>query len=157
YGVRILEGAAEDDTAFVFIASIDEGDDWQDESCWQKANPNLGISVKLEDLRRKAAQAKEMGAGRKAFRRVHLSEWTGQVTRAIDLRQWDAAGLVAGHPVDAKRWRDDMLAKLRGQQCRGGLDLGSASDLTALALLFGTDDEGYDVLLFCWVPEESAR
>jgi phage terminase large subunit-like protein len=157
YAVRVLEGTVQEDTTFAFVAGLDEGDDWQNEKCWPKANPNLNVSVKLDDLRQKCRKAKEMVAAQNSFRRLHLSEWCEQATRAIDLKQWDAGAMIEGHPLDPKTARAEMLERLRGQQCRGGLDLGSVSDLTALALLFGDDAAGYDLLPFFWVPLENAR
>jgi phage terminase large subunit-like protein len=42
-----------------FPAALDPDDDWQDEGVWIKANPNLGVSVKIDDLRRKATRVDE--------------------------------------------------------------------------------------------------
>ena len=66
YSRQVLEGTVEDDSWLAWISTIDEGDDWKDESTWAKANPNLGISVKLDDLRRKAEQAKRMPSAQNA-------------------------------------------------------------------------------------------
>lgn len=63
YGTKLLEETVEDDSHFAFIAAIDEGDDWADESEWPKANPNLNVSLKIDDLRRKAKRAAEMPHG----------------------------------------------------------------------------------------------
>ena len=57
YALMVVEQAVEDDSVFVYIATLDEDDDWRDETVWIKANPNLGISVKLEGLREDAAKA----------------------------------------------------------------------------------------------------
>ena len=119
YGAKILIGTVQDDTWFVFIATIDEGDDWRDATVWAKANPNFGISVKPDDLARKVEKAKRMPTAQNAFKRLHLDIWTQQVTRWIDLGLWDEN---AGE-VDEE--------KLAGGICHGGLDLASVSDLTA--------------------------
>lgn len=42
YACAVLDGSIEDETVFVFIADIDEDDDWQDPRAWAKANPGLG-------------------------------------------------------------------------------------------------------------------
>jgi len=39
---NLLRGVFEDDSKFAFVASLDEVDDWKDEKCWPKAQPNLG-------------------------------------------------------------------------------------------------------------------
>ncbi len=55
---------------------MDEGDDWTDESTWSRANPNLGVSVDLDDLRRKVAKAKETPAAVANLRRKHMNQET---------------------------------------------------------------------------------
>jgi len=100
YVKQILSGTIEDDTYFGIIYAIDvdeklgddiivKGDDWRDERCWVKANPNLGISVKLDDLQRKAKKAMEIPAAQNNFLRKHLDVWTQSFTRWIDLGIWD--------------------------------------------------------------------
>ncbi len=143
YSRQVLEGTVNDDSWFAFIATIDEGDRWDDPSVWAKANPNLGISVKIDDLQRKCDKAKHLPAAQNAFLRLHLNVWTQQSDRWIDLDLWDEnAGRV------------DESA-LKGHRCFGGLDLSSVSDLTAWVLVFPRDDdaEAIDVLARFWCPE----
>src|SRR3990167_8151329 len=59
YCEKILDNLIQDESTFGLIYTLDEKDKWEDEAVWTKANPNLGISVKLEDLRRQAKTAKE--------------------------------------------------------------------------------------------------
>jgi phage terminase large subunit-like protein len=42
YTKKVLGGEVVDDSFLGLIYAIDEGDDWQDERVWVKANPNLG-------------------------------------------------------------------------------------------------------------------
>jgi phage terminase large subunit-like protein len=91
---------------------------------WRKANSDFGLSVKADDLARKAEKAIALPGAQNAFRRMHLNEWTEQAERWIDLAAWDAC---AG-PVD--------LEALRGRPCFGGLDLSTTTDVTALAWVF---------------------
>jgi len=53
YAVKVLDGTIEDDTFFAYVCSLDEGDDWTNPDVWIKANPNLHVTVKLDDLMRK--------------------------------------------------------------------------------------------------------
>ena len=48
---------------------------------------------------------------------------------------------------------DQMSEAYKGRTCYGGWDLGAVSDLTAWALLFPDDSDGYDVLMRFWAPE----
>lgn len=51
----VLDGNKEDDNTFALLYAIDDEDDWQDERCWHKASPNLGVSVGLEWYRAQAS------------------------------------------------------------------------------------------------------
>lgn len=145
YSVKVLEGVIEDDRWFAYIATIDPGDDWRDPSAWAKANPNLGVSVKFDDLETKAARAEQVPGQQNAFRRLHLNEWTEQADRWLDMDVWDAGAV----PVDPEA--------LRGRPCFAGLDLSSTTDLTAFVAVFPDDDGGYDVLCRFWCPAEGIR
>lgn len=143
YAVQLLKGTISDDSFFAYIATIDEGDDWTDPKVWEKANPNLGVSVKIDDLKRKCEKAKKIPAAQNAFLRYHLNVWTQQVDRWIDLSLWDEQGKII------------VEEELRGRVCYGGLDLSSVSDITAWVLVFPHEDdpETVDVLARFWVPE----
>jgi phage terminase large subunit-like protein len=155
YTEKILDGVIEDDSWFGIIYTLDQrrdgdpesvqDDDWQDEANWIKANPNLGVSKKWDDMRRKAMRAKEMPAALNAFLRLELDIWTQAETKWVSREHWDACGKA----VDADG--------LRGRTCYGGLDLSSTTDVTALVYVFPpqTDEDDYQVLCRFFIPEES--
>jgi phage terminase large subunit-like protein len=95
YAIKVLEGVLHDDSWFALIAAADEHDDWTDPEAWRKANPNFGLSVKEDDLARKAEKAIALPGAQNAFRRMHLNEWTEQAERWIDLPAWDACSMAA--------------------------------------------------------------
>jgi phage terminase large subunit-like protein len=142
YTRQILEGTIEDDTWFGIIYTVDDETQWQEPSAWAMANPNLGVSVKIDDLERKAIKAKHLPAQQNAFKRLHLNIWTQQSDRWIDIDLWkENAGAV-------------VEATLEGRTCYGGLDLGSVSDLVAWVMAFPQDDdpEALDFLARFWCP-----
>lgn len=141
YAERILDGIIEDRSYFAYIATIDEGDDWADEATWAKANPNYGISVKIEDLRIKCKRAKEQVGYQNTFRRYYLNEWTSQASRWIDLTIWDKA---------RKRIKGEDL---EGRECYGGLDMADSIDIAAFSLVF--PGHPFRAKGFFWVPEEA--
>lgn len=143
YSRQVLEGMVQDDSWFAYVATIDEADRWDDPAVWAKANPNYGVSVKPDDLQRKADKAKRMPAAQNAFMRLHLDIWTQQSDRWIDLDLWDE---------NAGQVDED---ELKGRRCFGGLDLSNVSDLTAWAMVFPRDDdpEALDILARFWCPE----
>lgn len=143
YSRKLLSDAAQDDAWFAFIANMDEKDDWTDPAVWAKANPNLGVSVKMSALEDEAQEAKVMPAQQNTFRRMHLNQWTQQSTRWINLLLWDEN---AGE-VNAK--------SLERRPCYGGLDLSAVSDMTAWVLAFPRDNDPDEVEIICrfWCPE----
>lgn len=143
YAEQILRGTIQDDTFFALIFAIDEQDDWKQEKNWYKANPNLGISKKLDYMQRQAKKAESMPGFLNTFLRLELDRWTQQVTRWIDIGQWDAQ---AGPEISE--------SALAGRICYGGLDLSSVSDVTAWVLLFPDPvGDGLTVLCRLWCPE----
>jgi phage terminase large subunit-like protein len=142
YAQQLLEGAVEDDSFFAFVARVDEEDDWSDPACWAKANPNLGISVKVDDLERKCDKARLVPGEQNAFLRLHLNLWTQQDKRWLSEEVWSRG---EGGP------RHDLA----GRACYAGLDLSSTTDISALVLWFPDGEGGGDVLPFFWVPEDN--
>lgn len=144
YAAKVLDGTIEDDSFFGYICGLDEGDDWTNSATWIKANPNLDVTVKTDDLMRKFKKARESPTFENEFKRLHLNVWTQQHTKWLSMEQWDRC---AGS-VDA--------AALTKKECFGGLDLAPKRDLSSLVLVFPVKDR-YKVLPFFWMPEENVR
>lgn len=147
YTEKVLSGALTDDAFFGVIYTIDRDDDWQDESVWIKANPNLGVSKKIEAMRNLAHRATGMPSLLNAFLRLDLNVWTQAETKWIPRDHWDACATA----VDANG--------LRGRRCYAGLDLSSNTDTTAFVLLFPPESprDPYYILPRFWIPEENLR
>ncbi len=160
FSVKALEGsipAEATDSWFAYIATIDAGDDWTDPAVWIKANPSLGVTVKVADLKRQVEEAREMPAQQNAIRRLRLNEWTEQVTRWLDMAVWDEGGpSKATTPAAVKAEMDALTERLAGRLCYGGLDLARVNDLSAFVLLFPPTIPGERWITLCrfWVPEE---
>lgn len=144
YGRKVLEGMVDDPSFLAYVASIDPGDDWRDESSWRKANPNLGVSVKLSYLEREAAQALEIPSKQNAFRRLHLNDWTEQAERWLDLEKWDACG------------ESFELGEVEDAQLIVGVDLATSSDFCAAVAVAPPEEgrEAWAVFPRFWIPEE---
>jgi phage terminase large subunit-like protein len=143
YVRKLLEGQLSDESVFGYIATIDDGDEWQDEACWSKANPNLGVSVKLDYLRAKAAKAIKVPAAQNAFRRLHLDVWTEAEETWLTSEAWGAVQ------------DDDLrLDDYHGRKCWIGLDLSFKRDLTAMAIVFELDDARKAAFVRFWAPGE---
>jgi phage terminase large subunit-like protein len=145
YAVKVLEGTLQDDDVFVFIATIDKGDRWDNPRAWEKANPNIDVSVKRDDLARQARKAKNSPAALQAFKRLRLNVRSSDAERAIDMAAWakNSRG----------RFDQDKLGRLR---CWGGLDLSSKIDITAWVKIFEPDaDRIMRVACRFWIPGDT--
>lgn len=146
YAKKVLEGTIEDDTFLPLLFGADEDDDWTDEKVWYKANPNLGVSVKIEHLRRECKKAMEIPRYQNTFRRLYLNQWTTQETRWLNMIDWRNCG---------SDFDPDYLSELR---CWAGVDLSSTTDLSSCALVFEPDSEGVvHVLSYNWIPGDNIQ
>lgn len=141
---KILSGESTDEETLVVVYAADAEDDWKDEATWRKANPNLGVSPKLDYIRAECEKAKTSPRLENKFKNYHLNIWTEQAVRWLPLDAWDQCGLAdkaeplvrdAQRRIVNDRWRD-FEAELRTRSCFAGLDLSSTRDLTAWVLVF---------------------
>lgn len=154
YASKVLEsaegGPIVSDNLFAFIATIDPKDDPFDEANWPKANPNLGVSVKLEYLREQAAEAKGKPTARNAFTRYHTNRRVSSTEKAIDPEAWRLCG--------------SLPQVIAGAEGFGAFDLGRTDDFGAIACVFpyagepGSDGEPtkcYDVEAWTFTSREA--
>src|SRR5260370_3174929 len=94
YGTKVLAEIVEDDSYFVFVACLDEGDDWENEKVWPKANPCLGVSCKIEDLRIKAKQAAEEPTALNDFHTLRLNCCRHQDALLLPMSNWYECRLI---------------------------------------------------------------
>ena len=59
YGCRILDGEVDDDRFLPIIYELDSREEWEDETCWIKANPGLGTIKKWSTLRDYVSEAQQ--------------------------------------------------------------------------------------------------
>lgn len=142
YTVAVCAGDVENDSWFGFICSLDNDDDpFEDESCWIKANPLLGVSIHPEFIREQVREAKGMPSKESLVRRLHFCQWTDGEESWISRDAWSAVEA----PLE--------LSDYEGKGCYGGLDLSYTKDLSALALAFPIRDR-LDVFVWFWKPKQ---
>jgi phage terminase large subunit-like protein len=153
YAEQVLEGTFVDDAWFCYIATLDPDDQWDDPSIWIKANPNLGISVKVDDLERQARAARGSPQRLLEFKRLRLNMRQSSAEQKIMAELWDSN---TRGPFDP--------ASMHGRKCYAGLDLASKIDIAAFVKLFPplVDAELWRVVCRFWIPgervlEKSAR
>jgi len=150
HAAAVAAGTVEDDTAFSFICSLDEGDDWEnDPDCWLKANPLLDVTVSTDYLAGVVSQAKMMPGKRNGIARLHFCVWTQSINAAIKREAWVACR----KPIDVRELR------AKGYPCFGGLDLSRTRDFTALTLTWvldaTKDSERLASKTWFWTPADT--
>lgn len=147
YAESLLKGILHDDSYYPVIYAADPEDDWLDEKVWERANPNIDVTISREFLRSEAERARQVPAYQNTFRRYYLNQWTSQESRFMPMEAWDAC----------ETPYDEQL--LKGQVCYGGLDLASTSDIAAFWLDFPDegDDQGqrHQILEYYWIPKDN--
>jgi phage terminase large subunit-like protein len=121
-------GEAIDDTAFSYVCAIDKTDNFlEDENCWVKANPMLGVTMPVEELRRAVAQAKAIPGKLNNVLRLHGCVWTESDTA------W-----MSRPALEAVLSEFEPETEHTGERVFCGLDLSATQDLTALAFVVPT-------------------
>ena len=136
YATKILDGSADDDAFFAIIYTLDEDDDFDDESAWIKANPNLGVSVSLKDMQDQCRMAKVMPSEMTEFLTKRLNIWTYGESKWMNMEAW---GECRADYDSLSCWDEEKTSELDGLPCYGGLDLASVEDICSLKLVFTVD------------------
>jgi len=129
------ENEKEDDSLLIMIHDLDEGDDWEDESVWIKANPNIGYNPPLLDyLRKQFVAAKNQPSKVPGFKTKHLNLWVDAPTVWIPKEIWRKNR----HKLTVEEVRQKFL-ELGGF---AGLDMSTTIDLTAFTMVSNPDTDG---------------
>jgi len=145
---QLASGTLTDERTLVVIYEAGEDDDPWDPAVWAKANPNLGVSIPVANMRDLAQRALMTTRATNDFLCYHLNRWVGQVSRWLKMDRWKACS--AHRKPDA--WRTDEAA-LMGRPCFIGVDLASTKDLCAEILVFPpAGGDGWRVLCRFWLP-----
>lgn len=137
--MRTVEGIAPDDSYFVYIARCDEDDEpLEDESCWAKALPALGVTFDAENIRGKIQRAKNDAAVRLSLLRLYFGIPVGS----------------SGFWVDEDDWRNCLgnidEEVIKDQPCFLSLDLSQKNDLTAKSIVWRSEDDFLTIRSSYW-------
>lgn len=145
------QGNVIDDNTFSFVSSLDDDDDpLEDPTCWEKANPLLGVTITKDYLAEVVAQAKAIPGQLNGILRLHFCVWT-DAEKAWMSRASLEPLLADFDPIDHK-----------GAEICLGLDLSQNRDITALGAVVETgrtDDDKpvYDAWVDAWTPGDTLK
>jgi phage terminase large subunit-like protein len=142
--IKILSQVLEDDSTLCVIYTVDEKDDWQDETSWIKANPSIGKGKDIERMRQEYRQKLQQGSrGIVEFKTKQLNIWEDSA------EQWIPDKKVKQCILSSAKWPD-----LTGVPSYGGLDLASTRDITAFATVTRHGGKIYARLDY-WLPSDT--
>lgn len=124
--INVLEGVVDMDSQISAIYELDDEDDWQDESVWAKANPNMEfVEMILPYLRIQCKKAQAEGTTTEVnFQTKNLNRWC------------DAAAVWIPGDVWVKNHRPELkISDIEGKGY-GGLDLSATKDITSFGAVF---------------------
>ena len=147
YTIKVLNQVVDDETWFGMIFTIDVDDVWHDPTCWRKANPNLGISVKLDDMEAQCRKALAMPSAQAGFLTKRLNVWVNSDSAWMDMQAWDACA--------DRTLRQEDVAHLPVWL---PLDLASKVDVAAAPKLFyDRDADHYYLISRQYLPERAVE
>ena len=138
---KVIEDEKYDEELLGVIYEADPKDDWTDPEVWKKANPSLGETLTLRDMEHDCMVAQKKPSVQNEFKRLRLNLWTSQITRWLNMSDWDKCG---------RKYTEEVL---RGLPCFGGLDLSTRVDLTAFVLAFPMED-AIRLWPYIFIPQE---
>lgn len=147
--IEMLEGTSQDDELFAIIYTIDAKDDWTTDEAILKANPNAGVSVKLDYLKSQRDKAVARARLANKYKTKHLNVWVSSKEGYFNMEDW-------------KKCEDQSLNidQFRGEDCILAFDLARKLDMNSMARLFSRQVDGkthyYCVGPKFWVPEDTA-
>jgi len=139
---QILRGAVADSYRwFGLLYSIDPGDNWQDPSIWNKANPMLGVSVTTDHIKHMADEAGAKPASLNEFLCKQLNIYVSANVAWLDRRYWDES--IGDMPTEEP------------EAVFIAFDLAYSRDLNAVCTLFRYTEEDYYAQFQFFLPEDS--
>ena len=142
---KVVRGEVQDDELFAFIARVDKADRervFDDEKCWQKALPALGVTFPIENIRGEVNTAKQLLSTALSVKRLYFGIPIGSTDFWIAEEAWSS---VQGK-VDPKQ--------MQGRRCWLSLDLSQKNDLTALTAVWEGDDDRLYAYTWYWTTKD---
>ena len=145
YACNVVDGNFEDDNFLPIMYELDHKAEYKMPDRWQKANPALGISKRVEDLERKVARAKN-----------NPSDLTGILTKDFNIREITNSAWLTFEDINNEDTFD--IKDFAGTYAIGGADLSITTDLSCATLLFiDPETEQRYVHQMYWLPHDNLQ
>ncbi|WP_210129245.1 terminase TerL endonuclease subunit [Staphylococcus sp. GDX8P66P] len=145
YACNVVDGNFEDDNFLPIMYELDHKAEYKLPDTWQKANPALGVSKKVEDLVRKVARAKN-----------NMNDLTGILTKDFNIREVTNNAWLTFEAINNEATFD--IKDFAGWYAIGGADLSITTDLSCATLLFvDPETEMRYVHQMYWLPQDNLQ
>ncbi|WP_341776578.1 terminase large subunit [Staphylococcus simulans] len=145
YACNVVDGNFKDDNFLPIMYEMDKKSEYKNPECWQKANPSLNISKRVEDLERKVARAEN-----------DANNLTGILTKDFNVRETSHNAWLTFEQINNTAIFD--IKDFADWYAIGGADLSITTDLSCATLLFvDPDTEMRYVHQMYWLPEDNLR
>lgn len=145
YACNVVDGNFQDDNFLPIMYELDHKAEFKMADRWQKANPALGISKRVEDLERKVARAKN-----------NPSDLTGILTKDFNIREITNSAWLTFEDINNEDTFD--IKDFAGTYAIGGADLSITTDLSCATLLFvDPETEIRYVHQMYWLPHDNLQ
>ncbi|PTJ26326.1 terminase large subunit [Staphylococcus simulans] len=145
YACNVVDGNFKDDNFLPIMYELDKKSEYKKPECWQKANPSLNISKRVEDLERKVARAEN-----------DANNLTGILTKDFNVRETSHNAWLTFEQINNTATFD--IKDFADWYAIGGADLSITTDLSCATLLFvDPDTEMRYVHQMYWLPEDNLR
>ena len=131
YGKKVVMKEVDDPSFLFLLYTLDEKDDYNDESNWLKSCPALNKITLLDNLKQQFKTAKNFPVSLHSFLTLNLNIFTNELT------DWIAPSLIKELEFEFNE------ADFIGEDCYVSLDLSANRDLTSVSILFYRDDKFY--------------
>lgn len=145
YACNVVDGNFQDDNFLPIMYELDNKGEFKMPDRWQKSNPALGVSKRVEDLERKVARAKN-----------NPSDLTGILTKDFNIREITGSAWLTFEDINNEATFD--IKDFAGTYAIGGADLSITTDLSCATLLFvDPDTEQRYVHQMYWLPHDNLQ
>ncbi|PTJ02858.1 terminase large subunit [Staphylococcus simulans] len=145
YACNVVDGNFKDDNFLPIMYELDKKSEYKKPECWQKANPSLNISKRVDDLERKVARAEN-----------DANNLTGILTKDFNVRETSHNAWLTFEQINNTATFD--IKDFADWYAIGGADLSITTDLSCATLLFvDPETEMRYVHQMYWLPEDNLR
>lgn len=131
-----------DERSIYFIYELDKRAEWEDETCWPKANPGLGTIKNIRTLKEKVEKAQKNPMLVKNL-----------LCKEFNIRETSSEAWLNFEQINNTDTFD--IETLKPRYGIGGADLSSTTDLTCATIIFKVpDDEHIYVMQMYFLPED---